>query len=143
MSAPSGPVRLELQESSGPVSPRFQYALHLTLEASPQAIRLQREIRAGAASPMGPSRSDTLEIPADRFEALWRDLEAHDAVRQGADLIGDSGRRRVGVSFNHFILEVAGQPTVRVDYLLPQLEDDAHAPLRAIVEAFKRFAAGV
>ena len=120
----SDDVRIELEESSGPVSPKFQYSLHV--EISGLVAKIRRKTQKGLLEV-------THTIDAGELAALCAELDKR--VPKSADLIGEM-RKRVGISFN-FLSIAKGASTTRVDYLLSQAEDGAHADLTAAIEAIK------
>jgi hypothetical protein len=137
------PARLELSESSGPVSPRYQYTTHVVITIAPPdtAPLLAIEHVADYVGGVPSFEVHTSEpLPKDRYEQLWKDLLAQDVFALGGDLAADK-RDRTGVSFNHVEL-VLGDPEqggsrVRFDYLLPQLQDPANTRHLAVVEGLK------
>lgn len=120
----SDEIRIELDESSGPVSPKFQYSLHVEISADGAKIRHKTQ--------KGVVELTHVLDPA-RLAALCDELDRR--VPKGADLIG-AMRTRIGISFN--VLSIArGAATARVDYLLSQAEDGAHSDLTAAIKAIK------
>ncbi len=119
------------------MAPRFQYALRVLAATDGGAPALTVE-RSGAAAP-GPSFS--VELPRERWERLWAELAAIDALGLGADLVGEERRGRVGVSFNQVELRL-GDRACRIDYLRSLLDEEGaeHAPHRAVIAAVKRLA---
>ena len=129
------PAHLELCESSGPVSPRFQYEINVSIEAAEGSITLSYDERQGATRTATPQPQP---VSAEAYARLWEKLAALDALGQHGDLVGPS-RDRVGVSFNHVTLRL-GTAEARTDYLLPDVEEPANQRLAAIVQALKDFA---
>ena len=132
------PARIELEESSGPVAPAHQFQTRLVVEASGGQVTLSVDDERGWEA--GEFRS-VLRLreplaPAEH-EALWRDLLALDAFSLGADLVGEEGRGRVGVSFNHLLLRL-GDREARVDYRLRDLSRGKFAPQARLVERVRR-----
>jgi hypothetical protein len=115
-------VRIELDEASGPVSPRFQYTLSIVIEDA-VVVRSKR-------GPLG-----TLDTTLGIDEAKWKTLEATLASVGPAlqDLVDEERSKRVGVRIN----------TLRVDdrairYLASDLTGDpspGQAALRTAREA--------
>jgi hypothetical protein len=137
------PARLELSESSGPVSPRYQYTTRVVITVEPPATAplLAIEHVADYVGGVPAFEVHTSEpLSKDRYEQLWADLLAQDVFALGGDL-ASAKRDRTGVSFNHVEI-VLGDPgqggsRVRFDYLLPQLQDPANARHLAVVESLK------
>jgi hypothetical protein len=139
VSAPATPLRaIELSESSGPVSPRFRWSIHLTLDIDERGGELLVETRGTSPSGTPPSNRRQ-RVEAARIESLWRALESEEVREQGGDLIG-ALRSRVGVSFNHLRIALVDGPDLRFDYLLSQLDVAENAHRRAIVAAIKELA---
>jgi hypothetical protein len=136
------PARIELEESSGPVAPRYQFRTLIVLATDGGAPRLRYDDE-GAYKDGLPSRRMAIdvELPGERWERLWAGLVAQEALARGGDLIGDERRKRVGISFNHVAIKL-GAVEARFDYLLSLLDDDApeHAPHRAIIALLKQLA---
>ena len=137
------PARLELAESSGPVSPRYQYTTRVVITIAPpdNAPLLSIEHVADHVGGVPSFEVHTSEpLARDRYEKLWADLLAQDVFTLGGDLTADK-RDRTGVSFNHADL-VLGDPEhagfhVRFDYLLPQLKLPANQQRSAVIEILK------
>jgi hypothetical protein len=126
---------IALDESSGPVSPRFQYTLRVRICSDDGVVRAEKSERSGVPKTTTESRG---ELTKDAALALWRVLDENDALARGADLVGDK-RSNAGVSFNTLVVRV-GDKRAQIDYLLTALKDPAHAALAAIVAAVKRTA---
>ena len=130
-------VRIELCEASGPVAPRHQYSTRILIRrAAPAAPRLT----VAHTGPPSSSVHCTRPLALERFEQLWVDLLAQDALTLGGDLAAER-RDRVGVSFNHVEITLGGGAGpgahMRFDYLLPQLRLAAHHRHRAVVDLLK------
>jgi hypothetical protein len=137
------PARLELQESSGPVSPRYQYTTHVLVTSEPPASAPVLKIEHVAEYSGGVPAVDVHAfepLERDRYQRLWADLLAQDVFALGGDLAADR-RDRTGVSFNHVevVLGDPGNPHARVrfDYLVPQLRLPENQRRRAVVEILK------
>ncbi len=136
------PARIELVESSGPVSPRYQYTTRVLVSVEPPAAPLLTFDHAadyvGGVPSVDAHGSEPLA--RDRYERLWSDLFAQEVLTLGGDLADDL-RGRTGVSFNH-VEVVLGDPEhatarMRFDYLLPQLELPENQRRRDVVEILK------
>ncbi len=121
----SDEIRIELDESSGPVSPKFQYNLHVEISADGSA-KIRHKTQKGVVEV-------THALDAAKLSALGAELDKR--VPKAVDLIGEM-RKRVGISFNYLSI-TRGAATARVDYLLSHAEDGAHADLTAAIEAVK------
>lgn len=136
------PARIELQESSGPVAPKYQYDTRIVITVIDGAPSLRYEDE-GEYLGGAPARHTAISValPVESYERLWGDLAALDALHRGDDLIGEEKRRRVGVSFNFVSLQL-GEQKARIDYLRTLLDGDSpeQAPARAIIALIKTFA---
>ena len=137
------PARIELWESSGPVSPRYQYKIHVVVAVASAAAAptLAIDHTTGGEPPLDVHSADPMA--RDRYEKLWADLFAQDVFTLGGDLAAGK-RNRTGVSFNH-VEVVLGDPDhagarMRFDYLLPQLELPENQQRHAVVEILKKLA---
>ena len=137
------PARLELWESSGPVSPRYQYTTHVLVTCEPPGSAPVLTIEHAAEYAGGVPTFEVHSVdpmPRQRYERLWADLLAQDVFALGGDL-ATGHRDRTGVSFNHAEI-VLGDPEnprarVRFDYLLPQLRRPENQRRRAVAEILK------
>ena len=136
------PSRIELVESSGPVSPTHQFHTRIVVEAEGDALSLVLNDERGWED--GEFRQQTHRheaMPRADYEALWSDLLALDALALGADLIGAEGRRMVGVAFNHLLLRL-GDREARIDYRRRDLSRSKFAPQARVVERVRRLLPG-
>lgn len=122
---------IEWRESSGPVAPRFQYGIHLVVQAGPEGIQATCErrdasgttVRAGSPAP-------------GAFVALCRELLAVLPLGTRLDLVGEL-RTRKGISFNQVVL-ARGADSYRLDYVLSQLDEaDGDPRARTVVAAIR------
>jgi len=115
---------IELEEWSGPTSPKFQYRIKLTIE--PSGLVHYEEEGANAVA----KKSSTMS--KDASDALWRELDEKHALDLGGDLIVD--RKRKGVSFNRLSIEREEKKMV-LEYTLASLDDARRAVISAIKKA--------
>ena len=136
------PARIELWESSGPVSPRYQYKISVVVAVTAAAApTLAIDHTTGGEPAIDVHSAEPMA--RDRYEKLWADLFAQDVFALGGDLAADK-RNRTGVSFNH-VEVVLGDPghagaRMRFDYLLPQLDLPENQQRHAVVEILKKLA---
>jgi hypothetical protein len=136
------PSRIDLVESSGPVSPPHQFYTRLVVEAEGDALSLVIDDERGWEGGAFRQKIRRREVmPRADYEALWSDLLALDALALGADLIGAEGRRMVGVAFNHLLLRL-GDREARIDYRLRDLSRSKFAPQARVVERVRRLLPG-
>ena len=126
-------IRIELRESSGPVSPRFRFGVVLRLIGDAAGATVEWERTAGVS----PTARGAERLHGDAVRALVNDLVALGVRESAADLVGSENRSRKGVSFNFFEVDLGDGP-VRCDYLLTQIEEPENARLRSIVERLKQ-----
>jgi hypothetical protein len=122
---------IELVESSGPVSPRYQYATHGVVRAQADGIRLDWDHRDASGV---SSRTGTLS--PEVYAALWRSIL--DALPLGTQLDLTAGLRdRKGISFNWVSLALGSEQS-RLDYVISNLEEGSgDARAIAVVRAIK------
>jgi len=119
---------LELEEWSGPVSPRFQYTVRVALTRREAGLFLSGSRKAGGR---------TTEVERALTAAAAAPIEALVAKLPRADQDWIGARRdRKGVSFNHLIVR-RGPVTTRFDYLLGDLEAPDRADFAAAIAALK------
>jgi hypothetical protein len=136
------PSRIELVESSGPVSPSYQFHSRIVVEAEGGALALSLDDERGWEDGEFRQKLHRREaMPRADYEALWTDLLALDALALGADLIGAEGRRKVGVAFNHLTLRL-GDREARIDYRRSDLSRSKFAPQARVVERVRRLLPG-
>ncbi|MFY9823391.1 MAG: hypothetical protein WAM82_18560 [Thermoanaerobaculia bacterium] len=136
------PARIELWESSGPVSPRYQYTTRVVVTVEPPTASPSLAIDHTAGGEPASEVHSAEPLARERYERLWADLFAQDVFALGGDLAADK-RDRIGVSFNHAEV-VLGDPEhagarMRFDYLLPMLRLPVNQQRRAVVEILKSF----
>lgn len=101
------PSLVELQESSGPVSPVYQFHTLIRVEATGAELREKIEDLRGWED--GDFRQIIRRegpLSAALYEALWADLLAMGALDLGGDLRGAAGPR-IGASSNRLLLRLA------------------------------------
>ena len=112
-----------LDEASGPVSPRFQYSVSVTIADGVARVR----------SKGGELGTHDVEVPIDEA-ALVTALAGAPLL---VDLVDESRARRVGVRVN--VLEIDGK---KVRYLRSDLDDPSGAALRCarglVLDAVRR-----
>jgi hypothetical protein len=130
------PFRVELDESSGPTSPRFQYTLTIAVWCDGGAVHAVREERSG--SPRRKIQASGI-LSREAAQKLTDTLEAHDALSRAFDHVGDAQEDK-GHSCNRLVVQV-GDARAEVHYLLRTLEKARHAAEAEIVKAVKEAAA--
>lgn len=131
------PVKIELVESSGPVSPRYQWATRVLVDGDGDALTLHFEDRR--ASDDGTPATVRVEqvLPAAGWERLVADLLAADAGSLSHDFIGAEKRKRIGVSFNHVEIALGEELRCRIDYLKTEVDKAEFEKHRKVVEILR------
>lgn len=132
------PARVELSESSGPVSPTAQYFVELSLRAGPGGVTLRREIRRDWQAGSFRTRVDD-EIAVDRaaYERLWADLLAAGAFAPGPP--PKAGPPRIGGSNNRLTLEL-GKQRRTIEFRRSELSRDPPPAWLPLVERVRQLA---
>ncbi|GAC1446345.1 MAG: hypothetical protein NVSMB56_04140 [Pyrinomonadaceae bacterium] len=128
------PTHISWSESSGAVSPPYQYRINLEIAAEADGARVVCEAKRGLDE---ATRKD-LKISTTQYAELCDKLFALDVSELNHDLVGDK-RTRIGVSFNYFELQMANDKKLRFDYLLGQMEQEEFKKYRAVVELLREF----
>ena len=131
---PRPPARVTLVESSGPVSPRYQYALTVEVTWPSDGDARVRVTHRRPRAAGGDAEASTI-ISAERFQRLWGE------VWFGASTdLAPADDHRIGVSTNRLSLEEAGAPQGAFTYRLHHLELDENLQWRARVAHVKALA---
>ncbi len=129
-------LQIELVESSGPVSPRYQYTIHVRLYVSETAVWLDYNDsrKSGNGKPVRFLR----EIGIADVKKIVRKLERLDFVKSntGQDFTRDV-RSRVGISFNWLTIRIDPKTDLRIDYLLADFERDDFADYAKAIDIIK------
>lgn len=126
--------RIELVETSGPVSPRHSYATTIVI-AGDVPLHVIRDHHDAS----GAHRSEHA-IDRDAYDQLLAVVLASLPLGEPLDLAATK-RDRKGISFNH-VTVVVGDASTRLDYVLSDIdEDDGDQRARGVVEAIKHAAA--
>ena len=130
-------ARIELVESSGPVSPAYQFSTRVIVTAENNSITLayddRREFRQG--KPLN-AISFKRELSHDEYEKLWSGLLALRVFERNNDFIGAHNRKKIGVSFNFFEISL-GTRKARCDYFLSKQKDPDFGPYLEIINLLK------
>lgn len=100
-------ARIELSESSGPVSPAYQFFVDIELTAGPDGITLRRKVkRDWKAGTFTTSIDDSITVDRAAYEQLWDDLLAADVFAAPAKKPAKAAPARMGGSDNHFAVKL-------------------------------------
>ncbi len=120
---------IELEEWSGPVSPRFQWRVTIRID------RDDLEYEETGPSALGPKR---VKMEAETLDALWKELLSRDALARGGNIADET---KVGVAFNRLAI-ARGDDSMTLEYTRAKLDEPENADRKAIVEAIKSAARG-
>lgn len=134
MSASARSFTIVLEESSGPVPPRFFYVTRIRMRTEGGGVTVDYDDdRSGKATHVaGAALSD------EATNALWDLLTANGALDSGDDAVAEK-KDRVGVSFNYYEIVLNGA-SARFDDLLSNLKDPQFVAQKTIIEAIKQAA---
>lgn len=125
------PDRIELEDASGPVAPRYAHSTRITIERHDGGASLVRDHR-DAAGPVHERK----ELDDDAWLRLVDAFTKVVPLGTTLDLVGHRSRQK-GVAVNHATLTV-GERSARIDYFSSHLdEDDGDARARSIVDAIR------
>lgn len=132
------PVKIELVESSGPVSPRYQWSTRVLVQGGEEVVTLSFNDRRALVSGE-PATTVLVEeaLPPAGYERLLADLLEADAGSLSHDFIGAEKRKRIGVSFNHVEIAVGDLLRCRIDYLVSDVARPEFARHRRVVEILR------
>lgn len=127
------PIKLELYESSGPVSPPYQYIIHIKLTSIDQKVHLNyKDINNSSKSNEQIDRV----LSVEEYKKVLTELINNNVFDLNFDFIGDEKRKRVGVSFNFFEFFLWDK-SVKFEYLLQDKKNVNFAPYEKIINIIK------
>lgn len=134
--------RIELVESSGPVSPKYHYSTRIIFYSSGNSARIdysdvRKYLKGRPAQPVKFIR----DIDAADAGKIVRKIQRLDFVKSNssADFIG-SARSRTGISFNRLTVAIGPDTDLSVDYLLEDYERDEFAGFDKAIDIVKKLA---
>ncbi len=134
------PARIELSESSGPVSPAHQYFVDIELTAGPDGITLRRKVkRDWKAGTFTTSIDDTVALDRAAYEQLWDDLLAADVFAAPAKKPAKAAPARMGGSDNHFTVKL-GKKTLTQEFRTSELARSTKPAWVPVLERLRRLA---
>lgn len=131
------PVKIELVESSGPVSPRYQWSTRVLVDGEGDVVTLHFEDRRASDDGTPVTVKVEQALPAAGWERLLADLLAADAGSLSHDFIGAEKRKRIGVSFNHVEIAVGDKLRCRIDYLVSDVAKPELEKHRKVIEILR------
>ncbi|MFO0660089.1 MAG: hypothetical protein U0165_09705 [Polyangiaceae bacterium] len=137
-------ARIELDESSGPVAPAYQFDTKVLITVTPNPSG-KTEIKLEIDHTQGKERTPVVKethtktvLSREAYDALWRDL-----ITLGGLLLDhkldEATLSKVGASFNHLAIEV-GTEKHRYEYTLAQLKRPETTVARQVIERIKSVA---
>lgn len=132
--------RIELQEWSGPVSPRYQYKTHIVVTKTAKGATLSYE-HEGVFSEGKPTdkREARCAVPPDAYETLWKNLEEGGVFSLADAALPSETKARVGISVS-FLEASRDAERARIEYTLAGLKKAEGAQKRALVAQLKAWA---
>lgn len=130
---PDATGTLELRDSTGPVSPRYQLDREVDVEVMRDGAIVRRRVRRGGGE---VEQTEIRLDPAGRRALLDALLDAG-LTRLVPRKLGDAERARIGVSFNHLAWSLGGV-SGRVEYLPTYLRSDEAGTLRDVLHVLTR-----
>lgn len=133
---PKSGSRVELDELSGPVSPRYQYRTRIVVAAGEKGITLSYD-HEGVFSGGKPTeiRKAKIAVRPEDHEALWAILGDLGEDRT----VPEETKARVGVSVST-LRASRGKDEMLMEYTRAELKRPAGAEKRALVEGVKSWA---
>ena len=131
-------VKIELVESSGPVSPPYQFNLNLVLNNEGNCLRIhysyEGQFIAGEAQ--DKKVIDEL-IPNDKALKFLNSLLDFDALGVSKELDEDT-KNSVGISFNELNIQIGAKDKSKILYTLGDLDESTFAKEAKIIEFIKK-----
>ena len=131
-------VKIELVESSGPVSPPYQFNLNLVLNNEGNCLRIhysyEGQFIAGEAQ--DKKVIDEL-IPNDKALKFLNSLLDLNALGLSKEL-GEDTKNNVGISFNELNIQIGAKDKSKILYTLRDLDESTFAKEAKIIEFIKK-----
>ena len=131
-------VKIELVESSGPVSPPYQFNLNLVLNNEGNCLRIhysyEGQFIAGEAQ--DKKVIDEL-IPNDKALKFLNSLLDLNALGLSKEL-GEDTKNNVGISFNELNIQIGAKDKSKILYTLGDLDESTFAKEAKIIEFIKK-----
>lgn len=132
------PVKIELVESSGPVSPPYQFNLSIVLNNEGNGLRIHYSYEGNfiAGEAQDKKVIDEL-IPKDKALKFLNSLLDLDALGVNKEL-NDDIKNNVGISFNELNIQIGAKDKSQILYILGDLDESTFAKEAKIIEFIKK-----
>ncbi len=132
------PVYIELIESSGPVSPMYQFDLNIVLKNEGSGLRIRYSYKGKfvAGEPEEKKTIDEL-IPKDKSIKILNALLDLNALGINVEL-SDDIKNNVGISFNELSLQMGAKDKTKILYTLGDLDEPNFELQTKIIEFVKK-----
>jgi hypothetical protein len=132
------PINIELIESSGPVSPPYQFYLEIAIKNEGSGLRMQYSYKGKfiAGEPEEKKNIDEL-IPKDKSIKILESLLDLNALGINVELSEDV-KNNVGISFNEFNLQIGAKDKTKILYTLGDLDEPNFELQTKIIEFVKK-----
>jgi|GEM_PF-1993561 hypothetical protein len=131
-------VKIELVESSGPVSPPYQFNLNLVLNNEGNCLRIHYSYEGKfiAGEAQDKKIIDEL-IPKDKALKFLNCLLDLNALGLSKEL-GEDTKNNVGISFNELNIQIGAKDKSKILYTLGDLDESTFAKEAKIIEFIKK-----
>lgn len=131
------PIKIELVESSGPVSPPYQFYLNIVLTNEGSEIRIHYSYEGKFIAGEAEDKKVVDElIPKDKSLKLLNSLIDLNALGLNAE-IDENTRNSVGISFNELKIEIGAKDKSKISYTLYDLDEPTFAKEAKIIAFIK------
>ncbi|HRG77511.1 MAG TPA: hypothetical protein PLX69_23325 [Leptospiraceae bacterium] len=132
------PVKIELVESSGPVSPPYQFNLSIVLNNEGNCLRIHYSYEGKFIAGEAQDRKVIDElIPKDKALKFLNSLLDLDALGVNKELDEDK-KNNVGISFNELNIQIGAKNKSKILYTLSDLDESTFAKETKIIEFIKK-----
>lgn len=132
------PIQIELVESSGPVSPLYQFDLNIILKNEGSGLRIRYSYKGKfvAGEPEEQKNIDEL-IPKDKSIKILNSLLDLNALGINVEL-NDEIKNNVGISFNELSFQMGAKDKTKILYTLGDLDEPNFELQTKIIEFVKK-----
>lgn len=132
------PIHIELNESSGPVAPPYQFNLSIVLknEGSGLRINYSYEGKFSGGEPQEQRAKNEL-IPKDKSIEILNSLFDLNAFSMKVEL-RDEIKNNVGISFNELNLKIGNGDNAKIRYTLGDLDEPDFEAQTKVIEFIKQ-----
>jgi hypothetical protein len=132
------PIKIELEESSGPVSPPYQYNLSIVLNNEVDGLRIHYSYEGKFMGGEAQDKKVLDElIPKDKALKFLNSLIDSNALGVNVEL-DESIKNNVGISFNELSIQIGAKDKSKILYTLGDLDESTFAKEAKIIEFIKK-----